>query len=840
MTMSQTLNRRYRRSLIALAISGLTVSGAASAQNTLLEEVIVTAQKREESTQNIPLTISALSADMLAKRSIRNTQDLLLQTPGVMGFESPGSKGTTTITIRGIGAGQPANLSVDPAVGVYMDGVFIGKQLASALDVAEVDRVEVLRGPQGTLYGRNSVGGAINFISKKPTGEFGVKLQGGFGNYGSRNYKIVADLPAVGTVGEGLGRLSTNVIYQHRERDPFYDNKRAGEPGFNSLDRSAWRFAAKLDVTDNFTAEYIYDHSELDELNNLERLVGLNPLDLTGDITVLGTLQGLLMGAQYWSTQPGADSRIASRWIPSLQATIGAYSEALEYGEGRRGIGTADVTPTTDGESDGHVLTLTYAGDNFEIKSITALREIETYVGGDLEDIDSSLDANGVGAYGDLVHLTLGQIYGGTVAAVGVAYPSPFADAVWAGIDTLGANHSLQDTYSDYEQFSQELQMVGSSGRFDYAAGLYYFEDESDYARYAIFAAPLAGNGAQLYNLDTEAWAVYAQTTFQPSDDSPWHLTVGLRYTEEDKDVTWDYPAYYTPFGPAPGMYAEDDESYDDLSYNVALSYQPSDDLNLYGRYATGYRSGGFNGEMFGSDAFFEEKVKSWELGLKSRLFDGRLRANASVYGYVWEDIQTARIDTDGGSATSGLVNAGEAERWGAELELLGAVADNITLGLSYSHISGDFDEYPDLCGTSGVCLDGSRNARRANSPDNQVNVFADASLAQLPNGELTAFVSVSWQDEYPEIALWSNLVANNAYPRKNPHQMMDARTLVDAQLAWEGIQFGEGTLKVTLWGRNLLDDDYPMYAINFGALNIITENYGDPRTYGVNLTYEF
>jgi iron complex outermembrane receptor protein len=851
------LTNQSKKSVLALSVAtvlgGLTAQ-ASMAQSVLMEEVIVTAQKREESNQNIPISITAMNAEMMEKRGIQNTHDLLLQTPGMGGFESPGSKGTTAISMRGVAAGQPANLSVDPAIGIYMDGVFIGKQVGGALDVAEVERIEVLRGPQGTLYGRNAVGGAINFISKKPTGEFDMKIQAGVGNYGSKKFRVVTNLPSVGEVGSGLGQLSTNFVYQSRERDPFYDDVDPSKPGYNDQDRQAYRFAAKLDVTERFSVDYIYDKSELDELNNLERIVGFNPLDANGNVPLIGTLQGLLQGAQFWGSNPAADPLIASRWVPSLQKTISEYQARLAEGSGRKGVGSGDVTPVTVTEADGHNLALTWDFDDFQVKSITAQREIESYVGGDLEDLDSRLDANGIGAYGDLVHLTLGQIYGGTVAATaglfgpgtpGVAFASGASAAVWNGIDTLGAYQSYQDTYSYYEQFSQELQVVGSKDLVDYAFGIYYFEDESDYDRSAIFAAPLSGNGKQLYHLETEAIALYGQMTFRPSEDSPFAATIGIRFTEEDKTVTWDYPAYTTPFGAVPDRLQSDAESYDDISYSLALSYQPSDDLNLYGRYATGYRSGGFNGEQYGSAPFFEEKVNSWEVGAKSTLMEGRLRANVALWGYVWEDIQVAQIDTSSGSATSGLTNAGEADRWGSELELMGAVSDNLVLGFNYSYINGDFEEFPDVCGITGICLNGTSTAIRASSPSNQYSVFADFTLASLSNGEITGFINASYSEETPENSLWSDVLNDPAtgaatYPRRNPQQVMDQRTLVSAQLAWQGIKLGDGTLTVTLWGRNLLDDDFPNYSINFGALNFITEQYGDPKTYGLDFTYEF
>ncbi len=161
----------FKRTLMAITVtSAMGISGQASAQKGGLEEIIVTAQKREESNQEVPLSITALSADTLVKQGITNTGDLMGKIPGVGGMEAPGAKGSVNLSIRGVLGGAASNLSLDPAVGVYLDGVFAGKQFGGALDVAEIERIEVLRGPQGTLYGRNSTGGAVNYISRKPTG----------------------------------------------------------------------------------------------------------------------------------------------------------------------------------------------------------------------------------------------------------------------------------------------------------------------------------------------------------------------------------------------------------------------------------------------------------------------------------------------------------------------------------------------------------------------------------------------------------------------------------------------------------------------------------------------
>lgn len=829
-----------KSSAIAIVItSAIGLSDVAVAQQGALEEIIVTAQKREETSQDVPLSITAISEKMLVKQGIQSTGDLLGKVPGIGGTEAPGAKGSLNLSLRGMSGGAGANLSLDPAVGIYLNGVFVGKQTGSALDVAEIQRIEVLRGPQGTLYGRNSTGGAINFITRQPTGEFGLRAEGNLGDYGYRALKLNVDLPAIGQVGEGLGSLAASAGVQTRQRDGYYDNDSPGQDDFDDLDRQAWRVALRWDVADFFSVDYTYDHSELDESNTLQQLVGFNSVDAAGQIGRVAALEGVLAGARFWATVPGTDPRIDNRWIPSLEQTIDIYKGVEARGAGRADSGNSDSSPSTESEVDGHALTLTWSAGDITLKSITGHRRTESFNFGDIDDVDSRLDANGIGAYNDLLHLTLGQLYGATGGFDPGIPQLPF-DALWNAVDTIGAFHTKLDTTADYEMFSQEFQILGSTEQLEYVLGLYYFEDDGEYRRNAIFAAPVAGNPSQTYDNATEAAAVFGQVTWRPNwQDDRFSFTLGLRYTEEDKEMDWDYPAYFSPFaGIVPGRIASNDESFNNISGNLTVAYQATGDINAYVRYATGYRSGGFNGEQFDTPAFSEETVETWEVGLKSDWWDGRLRVNGSLYTYVYDDIQTSVIETVGGAATTRVINAGKAERWGGELEILMAPIEDLIVGLSYAHIHGDYEEYPDVCGAAS-CLSGIRYAERSQSPDNQINFTADYVFARTSVGELTGFVSVNWQDVWYENSIWTQVYASGE-PVVHPFLGMDERTRVSARFSLEEIEVGGGIMRVSLWGENLTDDDYPVSGINFAGLAIITEGYGAPRTWGVELAYEY
>lgn len=829
-----------RLKVLPLAISLLslpTLVSNASAQ--ALEEVLVTAERRVESLQDTPISITALNSEGIDKRGITNTDDMFASMPGMGGYSAPGSRGATSLSIRGISGGVGSNISLDPAVGMYVDGVYVGKMLGTAMDVAQIERIEILRGPQGTLYGRNSTAGAINVISRKPLGEFAADLTAGLGNYGLRTLKGSVDFDAIGEVGEGAGKLSAALNFLSKDRDGFYENYSGGED-FDNLDRLAWRAALRWEPRENITVDYIYDHSELDEVGTLQKAVGFTALNTQGTSrldflknTVLPSAQGLAMA-------PGADGRIASRWIPSIQKTIDAYEQVLARGEGRPKGGWADNPPVSENESDGHAITAEwFLGERgvlgeVTLKSITAYREIETYVFGDLEDIDSSLDANGIGAYNDNLHLALLQIYG--------QFGGAGADGVWNAIDTLGAGHSLQDTSSAYEQFSQEFQLTGATAQLDYTLGLFWFEDESNYDRKAAFALPLAGRQAEKYTLNTDALALYGQGTYRFAQlEDRLALTIGMRYTEEKKAVAYNFGRVVSPFGVTPARSTDLDNNFYNFSYNATVAYDVADNINTFLRYATGYRSGGFNGEIF-ANGFDEETIEQVEVGVKSDWLDKRLRVNAGVYAYKYDDLQTSVIDTTSGTAASAIINAGVAERWGSELEISVAPVEAMVVGLAYSYIHGDFAEYPNTC-FNGECIKGYKESKRGNSPSNKVNLSLDYTFASTAIGDFNLFVDANWQDTWEQVSLAPAVISDGMGGQgvySFPVRSMDERTVVNARISLSNIPVEKGELMVSLWGNNLTDDDYPAYGINFQGLGLETEQYGAPRTYGLELRYRY
>jgi iron complex outermembrane receptor protein len=401
--------------------------------------------------------------------------------------------------------------------------------------------------------------------------------------------------------------------------------------------------------------------------------------------------------------------------------------------------------------------------------------------------------------------------------------------------------------------------MVGTTDRLEYALGLYYFSDEGKNRSNRSAAQPVGGIEAINYDNETEAWAIYGQTTFRPDFDmfdDRLAITLGYRYTEESKDVKYLYqsagpvvlpgpfpgtlrtnPDYTGELMPVPGEYQEKaDEDFDNSSGNVTVAYDVGEASNVFLRWARGYRSGGFNGEVFG-DKFDEETIDMWELGVKSDLIPAVLRVNASVFTYKYDDQQVSQIVVDENLQTSSFIgNAGTSERWGAEVEAQWLPLDDLMIAISYAHMDGDFDDYATFEGATKT-INADDLARRA-SPDNQVSVITDWVFARTDWAEFMAHVEVFWQDQSYAAALWTGTYSND--PVVFEPIKIDERTIVNARIGIENVELGSGTLRASLWARNAFDQDYNTFGINFASLGVITEQYGEEATFGLDITYEF
>ncbi|MBP6298369.1 MAG: TonB-dependent receptor [Anaerolineae bacterium] len=511
--------------MAAALASVLVVHPAASADGTKspqggLEEIIVTAQKRETSIQDTPISISAFRSQDITKFGISDVRDLGQLVPNMSVTETSSNSTVVTIGMRGAVTPNPAPYW-EPAVGVYLDGVFISKTIGGIFDLIEVERIEVLRGPQGTLYGKNTLSGAVNYITRKPSGELGGKFKAGVGNDNLWTTYGALDFPALET---SIGKFSANIAGTIKKRDDLDNNtvdplnnstglsspNAPSSSGFKSIDSRGAKASLLWDVSDDFSLLYQFSQQKIDEHPPLGQLT---------DVVLNSSTGPILIG--YLTPDDKRANSASNDYSLSEKADSKTHTLHADWHLGEMGF-LGDIT----------------------LKSITAYRDLET---DDFNDLDGSPI--------DLFHF---------------------------------------QRLFDYNQTSQEFQLIGSTERTNYVLGLYYFEEEGDVVNpityFGAFGAPTSLN---LYGLDNSSSAIYGQVEYRILPRLA--VTVGGRYTKEEKDQYIDRPAF---------DYTTADSSWTNFTPSLSVAYDIKDDINVYFRASKGWKSGGFNGEATTVESF--------------------------------------------------------------------------------------------------------------------------------------------------------------------------------------------------------------------------------------------
>jgi len=782
----------------------------------VLEEILVTAQRRVESLQNAPVSVSAFSASTIEELGILDIEALGRFTPNVTIHKVPASTAVATVRIRGL-ANTELIITTDPKVTLYLDGVLIAKAAGSMLDLVDLQRIEVLRGPQGTLFGRNAVGGAISVYSKEPAREWDFSQTFNAGNYDYFESQTMVNAPLM---DNDAGTLLARGVYMYRERDGWVEDEGGDDWGLE--DRKAGRFSL-AGARDSWDARYTYDFSDWADTIPapfLEAVGDFDPATLTPKNPGLSTIFPIKFGQ-------------ALDVLGRDEQEIGDFVQL-----DRDDVVPAEFIGGHNLDVYGHSLTLSadlqdrpYLGD-VSIKSITAYRETDRDTIGELD---------------------------GTPVAI-----------------------TYFDTADEHmEQFTQEFQFIGSTydERLDYVLGLYWFEENGDldsYNRALDFtitgdASPLS----EIYSetgVDNEAWAVYGQATLGDVLVERLSLTLGLRYTEETRGmslskeefqlgqlVTAGCDAAAPDFDPEGCLSfdIDEDEDFDNVSWETNLKYQWNDDVMSYLRVSTGYQSGGYNGRAASLDAaivpFDEEESLQYELGVKSTLWQQRLNLNLAVFYTDTDDLQLPVFPPDSDNPNVGTVvqNAGESHSYGAELEMQALLTPDLETYFNLAWFEGEFDEY--IIGADDVDSDGVRETpvdvsdvnEFAQTPQYQASAGARYSFGDTGFGELWGRLDLSWQDD--NLFNGSGAVQTVNAPeldreaaKNRPLNQQDAFTLVDAMVTLERIPLvDDGNLRVSFWGRNLTDEEYRYTSVDLlGFLGIGVTHYGDPRTYGVTLSY--
>lgn len=755
---------------LATALASLTCAAQAQSNGTAdlsdssaLEEVVVTARKTAENLQKTPLAVSVLSAEALQDKGVSNIGDFIAApTPLLRVIPYAGASSLPLIGVRGLSTDDPGQASNEAAVGLYVDGIYLSRTQGSQMDLAEIERIEILRGPQGTLFGRNALGGAINVVTKKPTGNLGLDQTLEVGNFSERKAVTHLNLPA-------LAGLKTKLDYVYASRDGVVDNSAAGQWNYGEYRRWAGRVGVLWDAIPNFTAEYAYDRS------NDKSAFGYNQRDTDGNQTSL-------------PAEPDRVSRSAS-------------PQPLQPG----------VTTT-----DGHGLTLTWtATDALTLKSITSYRELH-YL-----------------SFENYPHFFVFVPLGGTSAASGL----------------------INRQQDDQRQFSQELQALGAIdtddiGKFKYATGLYYFRENvrdvngngtvvfnfpdgfnspatasivNPYITFGslFFGAPAAPNWVD--NLKANSRAVFAQTSWNPPGlDDKLEVTAGLRYTSDRKS------GGQVQANGAPSTLGFELSS-NRTDYNLTVNYAFTDDLNAYVRNATGYRGGGVSLRDPQLVPFQPDTSDSWELGLKSEFWGRRGRANFAVYRNDVDNMRTSFSDP-ASPTTTRLFNAqGTVEIQGLEAELTIAPMRGVAFNATYAYME---TSYPRQQNPFAPAV--SQAFVLAQAPKHSASLSVDWELAHTSIGTLDLYGDAYFTSKYVSVP---QLIDTG-----------DAYNLFNARLTLRDIPLGShgGSLKASAWVKNLTDEKYQIWEMRWGSGVPITPadsrivQYGEPRTFGLALTYAY
>jgi iron complex outermembrane receptor protein len=791
-----------------------TVSAPVAAQGTALEEVVVTAQRQETMLQDTPIAVTVFGSEKIMDLGIFDVSDIGSLAPNTNIQKQPSSNSNMSIFIRGVGSGE-TSLMVDPKVSFYIDGVYMSKTVGAVFDIADMESVEVLRGPQGTLFGRNSTGGAINVTTVKPSGELGVALEASAGNDGYQRYRVSVDLPKMGDM------FSAKLTAATMEYDGWADNDFPGqEDDLAGEDNDSYRIALRLEPMDGLTIDYTYDDTDNKGVPTPFQVTEVKDSIYNGITTVPFPYE--FLGGQVYQ---------------EMAALIGDPDD-------RRDDYNLDYVSKETLKVEGHSLTVLWELDAFTLKYIFADRDTDS--GHARTDLDGGA-LNGSDLF-----------YGG-----GAVIPFP------------GFHAQIPD--GSINMTTNELQMFGDlfEDRVSYTLGFYYYDENINQDNPQTFALPIqflaadpgllaaytaAGYcndfgggpvciGSQrqplpfgapgadpnlngfldfVYGQDSDSWAIYGQATYTINDQ--WDLTAGLRYTEDEKDAFL--------FNESLGQVSIDDklkndDDWDNVSYLLTLSYALTEDINFYGTYSTGYNAGGFNARA-GSAAGFdtpvdEEEITAYELGMKAEWWDNRLRTNVAVFYNDFDDIQIAQFEAGSGGASSRLVNAGEATYWGVELDLVAVLTEGLTLDMTYGYLDAEFDEYVALDPATDQEIDISNVTTVPRAPENTANIGLQYDFSPFEFGALSARVDANYTDEFTFHAF------------ANEFDSAEDRWLINARLSLNDISLGNaGTLRVSAWGKNLADEEYREWGIDFGSLGFAGNVYGRPRTYGVDLVYNF
>ena len=738
-----------------------TEADDASATTLQIDEIIVTSRKISENLQEVPIAVSVHTGDALARQGLTNIAEIGDLIPN-MEFDSispiNGSSATPNINIRGIGT-TDFLLTIDPSVGVYLDGVYVARSVGGLFDLLDVERIEVLRGPQGTLFGRNTIGGAVQIISKKPNEEFRFMAEATTGTDNRRDFrasisgalseKLFASLSLSSKQRDGYGRR-LNYFDKFPELEApiagitIFDESKgyagiSAQPPANQQPGNENKRSARLNVvfepTEVFSLSLSADYSWSDETSPPFVLLDVFSDDLSAPTPGVANP---ITGNEFKPNIVALHQMFgfAAGTVPyDKRFIIGDNYSTYGNGPGNSKSEIWGISATADWEISPQV----------SLKSITAYREIDALFGKDPDHSPFTLDAH--------------------------------------------TNDYTQN------QFSQEFQLTGFAldDKLKWLLGAYYFKEQG---RDRVIVPLLHGLVLldEANDIRNNAWAAFGQGTYDLTEQTS--LTMGLRYTAENKK----YAATHVDRGPAnalgsPTTLADGskvllvgnaEKQFKNASPYVSISHRWSDDVMTYGSFSQGFKSGGFTGRTTAyipdqkPIPFNEEKATTFELGFKSMLFDNRVRLNGAFFTTNYTDLQ---VTVQEGVAPV-TANAGKARINGAEFEMVAVVSESLNINAAVGLLDAKYIEKPSQIGNNLV-----------NAPKATFNLGFDYT-AELGND---GYALVLRGDYTHKSTVYNN--SENTALLTQP-----AVGLVNASLTLEA---PDERWTITLGGRNLTNETY-------------------------------
>ncbi len=760
------------------------VAGDVAAEDDQLGAIVVTALRRETNLQDTPISISVMDSEALADRRVQSLLDLgdgSVPSLRVATYESRQS--ALTIGIRGIVPGDANQPAREQGVGIYIDGVYMGRQHGLNAALFDVERIEVLKGPQGTLFGRNTEGGAVNIVTRGPSGEFGGRVIAGIGNYGSYNSALHLDLPEVANIS-----FKIDGIIQHQGATT--ENPLEGQLGWNYYHRYGGRVAARWRPSDRFTADIAYDVARDENTPLYSQLINFNPENYP-----VATLAEIAANG----------NRLPPGKIAPLPPIVTVSDRRMD----RADIGVPQQ-PSVD-RTDGVMARLSWqVADDIELRSITSRRTV------DAEQWDNSGGAHRTPTF----------------------LPN-------ANFSRYSLSHLTQ------RQISQEFQAVGSFPEIDFVAGLFYFNERvaekaatPNTNRWNATGTGYTINDARTWDpgnwsisrssyARSSSYAAFGQFTWTPANLEQLHITAGGRVTHDRKrgDLVMVNNA------PTSFPFEISSTRFDPL---LTVAWDVSRDINLYARYATGYRSGGASSRSLTFRTFGPETAAAYEVGAKIDFLDRRARLNIAAYQM---NRSNSQFDFDfyflqpNGTIRHTLetVNAeGTTRIRGVETDFGVRVANGLTLGASYAYTHWKVPP------TANPLVDGN--------PLQPLFIVYTPRHAAM--GQVDYEVPVGDDGMAVRFHLDGNY-ASSAYTFDNEDVKADPSLIFNARLSLADIRMGpEGQLlTVSAWARNLFDEDHiyrrsnaNRYPIDGNLATVIGDyaNFNAPRTFGLEARLAF